>query len=104
MSLREHPLERWRRQYAEQRRFVAELQALAERLRGDERRCGGAAERADAISHSLAVVTARIADAEAARGAAERQLRREELAWAGRVSAAAAPRRGRRVQQRSVVR
>ena len=84
MSLREHPLQLWRRQCDEGRRFVAELEALADRLRGDEQRLGGEAERAEAIARSLAAIDARIVEAVDALAAAERQLKRHELAWAGR--------------------
>src|SRR5713226_7997422 len=84
MSLREHPLQLWRRQYEERRRFVAELEALARRLRSDEQRLGGEAERAAAVARSLTAIDARIAEAGAALAAAERQLKRHEFAWIGR--------------------
>ena len=84
MSLRENPLQLWRRQCAEGRRFVTELEALADRLRGDERRIGGEAARAATIARSLAAIDARIVEAVDALAAAERQLKRHELAWTGR--------------------
>ena len=80
MTLREHPLQLWRRQYEERRRFVAELEALAHRLRGDEQRLEGDAERAAAVTRSLVAIDARIVEADVALAAAERQVRRHEFA------------------------
>jgi hypothetical protein len=94
MSLREHPLELWRRQRDERRRFVAELEALAQRLRNDQRRLGDEAARAGAIARSRAEIDARLSDAGAALAAAERQLQRHELAWSGQPEDSR--RRGRR--------
>lgn len=95
MSLREHPLELWRRHCADRRRFVRELEALATRLRSDERRLGDERVRADAVSRSLATIDARLAEASAALAVAERQLQRHESVHAAQ--RADAP-RGRRLR------
>jgi hypothetical protein len=110
MSVHENRLSLGRRQCAEQRRYLAGLESLGERLRTDELRLraeiqlaaadgllpeagavrpvfagdldGPLIERHTKLARSVAAIDAQIAEAGAALGAAEQALKRYELAAA----------------------
>ena len=133
MSVLENLLRRRRRQCEEQRRYLAELELLAERLRADARRLraeiereavlgnpvsarprpsslarqlprelpGELIERRGTLERSVFEVEGRIAEAGAALGAAEQELKRHELASAQHAGSAALSdrRRARRLRR-----
>ncbi len=103
MSILENRLSLGRLQCEERRRYVAELDSLAQRLRADAWRLRAEIERAIAagnpvfagplldrhnkLARSIAAIDARIAEAGDALAAAERELKRYELARAQRADA-----------------
>ena len=100
MSVLENLMRRRRRECEGQRRYLAELERLGERLRADTERvrrevaaaCSGAglAERYAKLQRSVAEIDGQIAAARDALAMVEQQLRRQELAWARRGGTAAA--------------
>jgi hypothetical protein len=112
MSVAQNRLSLGRRQCEERRRYLAGLEALAQRLRADERRlraelqsagvdrpapAGGAdpsavagslVERHGKLVRSVAEIDAQIAEVGAALGAAEQELKRRELASARHLAGA----------------
>jgi len=111
MNLLEHRLSQRRRNCRERRRYLAELEALAGRLRADEKRLQAEIERAVALAPgsgeiadglvarhrkllgSVVEIDQRLVEAAAVFATAERDLKRHELALAERSEAA--PRRAR---------
>ena len=125
MSVLENRLRLGRRQCRQWRRYLAGLESLVQRLRADERRlragielavagrpdfagepdgqpdrelAGELAERHGKLARSVAAIDTQIAEVGAALGAAEQELRRQELAAAQRTARAglSEPRRTRR--------
>jgi cell pole-organizing protein PopZ len=100
MSLLENRLSLRRQQCEEQRRYVADLDSMAQRLRADERRLQADIERAVAgsnpvfagpllkrhstLARSIAAIDAQIAAAGDALAAAAQELERHELTAAQR--------------------
>lgn len=96
MSIHDNLLHRRRRQCAEQRHYLAELELLAQRLRADAGRLRAEIERAvalgdplstrplierhGAVERSVAAIESQIAAAGDALAAAEQELTRHELA------------------------
>jgi hypothetical protein len=119
MSLVENLLRAQRRRCEEQRRYLAELEELAERLRTDAMRLGAAIDdgagdrhapargvlRRAKVERSIAVIETQMGSAAAALAAAEAQLRQSEHAVAqrGRAGEFAAARRGRRGRRKGAV-
>jgi len=116
MSLLQNLVDSRRRECEAQRRYIAELQALAQRLRGDALRlrpdfgapgespAQALAARRLKLQRSIAAIELQIAAAGEALAAAERELRRHETARAQRAAAAAPdnrPRRSRRTPPRA---
>ena len=100
MSILDNRLRLNRHQYEECRRYLAEFESLAQRLRADERRLQDEIERAVAVgkpgctqplldrhsrlARSLAAIEGQIAAAGDALAAAARELKRHELTAAQR--------------------
>jgi len=123
MSVAENRLSLRRRQCEERRRYLAGLEALAQRLRADEQRLraelqragidgsapqGGAGqpvaagnfsgslvERHGKLARSVAAIDAQIAEVGAALGVAEQELKRHELASTHHVAGTVASERRR---------
>jgi hypothetical protein len=111
MSILENRLRLNRHQFEECRRYLAEFESLAQRLRADERRLQDEIERAVAVgqpvctqplldrhsrlARSLAAIEGQIAAAGDALAAAARELKRHELTAAQRANNAGVSERRR---------